>query len=347
MTFTDSRLGGAGYTAPTATDFAFPRNKRGGMVLRVEPDAGGYDGLLPDATLHRTGFPFFVIFAITNGFDVYDNGKANLIGTLAAGEAAEIGLADNSTANGTWTFRKATVPAFIPFLQGTILSGRVREVSGDQDWTDYPVTIAGIDTAAKVATGGMESDGSDIEWRDEFDNILDFELVSGMNTASTTFVVEVPSLHRMGFTKLYMYSGDLILGAGGATISGPHTQPASAQPVFDTLLEEGYTDQTCFAPLLFGVGFNQTPPVDWLGEGTFQGSGGGESGAGIDGSGGSNLIVSGTPINVNYHPGGLRHERVLVDIGQAINATEPPIDSTSNALGDSGDFPGVLGFNNL
>lgn len=344
MTFTDSRLGGAGYIAPTTTDFALPRTKRAGMVLRVEPNAGSYDGLLPDATEHRTGFPFFVIFAITNGFDVYDNSKSNLIGTLAAGEAAEIGLADNSDADGTWTFRKAVVPAFIPFLQGTILSGRVREVSGDQDWTDYPVTITGIDTASKVATGGMESDGSDIEWRDEFDNILDFELVSGMDTASTTFVVEVPSLHRMGFTKLYMYSGDLILGAGGETISGPHTQPATIQPVFDTLLAEGFTDQTNFNPELFMGGFNQTPPTDRLGLGVFAGSGFAQGPGNV--SGGALLELDGVQTGVSYSPGGLLHARKDVDLEGATHGEIPPIGSTSNALGTNGNFPGLPGFYN-
>lgn len=232
MTFSESHTGGAQYLAPSATDFQLHRSARGGMVARVQPTVGGLDALLPPATGYREGFPFLVVFAVGNGFDVYDNSKANLIGTLAAGEAAEIGLVDNSTSDGEWTFRKASVPVFIPYLTGTEWTAVVREVSGEQDWTNYPVTMF-IDTASKVSTGGMEADGSDIEFRLEDGTILDFEIVSGMNTASTEFVVVIPSLKRMEWTLLYMFSGDLILGAGGPTITGPHTQPASHQPETD------------------------------------------------------------------------------------------------------------------
>lgn len=344
--FVTSRRGGAHRLEPSA-NFTLIRHKRSGLATTVYPQVGSLIGRLPDARTLRVGYPLMIVDVPLDalfGFELRDAVSGSALATLAVGEGVVIGLVDNSTEAGVWVAAKRVIDAFVPFLEGTILSGRVREVSGDQDWTDYPVTIAGIDTAAKVSTGGMESDGSDIEWRDEDDNILDFELVSGMNTASTTFVVEVPSLHRMGWTKLYMYSGDLILGSGGATITGPHSQPASVQPVFDTLLEEGYTNQFNGNPELFLVGFNQTPPADRLGPGTFAGSGFGQ-GPGTP-SGAALMELDGVQTGVAYAPGGLLHARKDVDLEGATHSEIPPIGSTSSALGSNGTFPGALGFNN-
>ncbi len=226
--YKSSLQGGSIYLEPSA-NFSLVRTKRFGRVVSVDPQVGSLDGKMPSAIGLDIGTEIVVInVSDTIEFDLNDN-ASSLLSIIATKKVSLCYLADNSTVAGQWVVILKDLNVFVPLLTGTEMTLLVREVSGEQDWVDYPVTIVNIDTASKVATQGMEADGSDIEFRLADGTILDFEIVSGMNTVSTEFVVEV-SLVRMEWELVYMFSGDFILGSGGPTISGPHSQPATHQP---------------------------------------------------------------------------------------------------------------------
>jgi hypothetical protein len=74
------------------------------------PDAGSRALTLPDARDIHISVPTFVLVNASGSYDyeVKYNDGTTLIGTLAAGDAVEMYLKDNSTQNGVWYYKEST-----------------------------------------------------------------------------------------------------------------------------------------------------------------------------------------------------------------------------------------------
>ncbi len=212
--YASSRNGGATRLAPAA-DFDLHRGPYSGAVQEVSPTAGSLAGTLPDARTLREGGPTMLVvnpLDSTNAFDV-KRADGTVLLNVPTGKSVELGLADGSTLAGVWYARLRTILAFVPFLTGGYVTVLVKNRSGEL-LTDYPVRVI-IDTAAYVATGGMASDGSDIEWLDEDGAVVPHWIESGMNTASTVFWVQIPACVAHGWAQIRIAFGDVIVGNGG------------------------------------------------------------------------------------------------------------------------------------
>ena len=128
-------------------------------------------------SLKILGIFLFIIATITAGYFVYSHFKNSSVQGVAVTESS-------------WAYRRSI---FIPNEESIILE---KEVTLD------------IDTAVLVSEGKLQNDCDDIRFQEsESMRSLDFQIMSGCNTADTKIKIWIPSL-PIGGENIYMFYGN-------------------------------------------------------------------------------------------------------------------------------------------
>lgn len=192
--------------------------------------------------------------------------------------------------------------------------------------TDYAVNIV-LNTAAEVNAGHMAADGKDIRFSDQVcgTTFYHYWIESGMNTASTSFWVLLPSLPANGSVSFFLLSGDssvtpvsdfdsvftnpIITGGTNITLTGMHAPDWLQVDAGDTLFigTGALLDITARKVVMNGVvfgaerGYQAALTGPTTGPGTSGGTAGTSSGSGggaYGGNGGTGGYDTGDPINL-------------------------------------------------
>ena len=92
--------------------------------------------------------------------------------------------------------------------------------------TDYQVKVI-VDTATLIGDGDMKADGGDIRFGTDCSGgtQLDYYLGEGINTATTSIYVQIPTIPANGTTRFYLYYGNnsFVDDSDITIFSGPHS----------------------------------------------------------------------------------------------------------------------------
>lgn len=118
-------------------------------IMDVTPSAAGFSLLLPNAQLGSNGYTSLFNNRGADSFFVRDF-DGNLVATVAAGEAWQVYLSDNTTDAGTWqAFQFAS---FISMANAAALAGPGLTTYGSLLATNIPITSFNISTSVSAAS---------------------------------------------------------------------------------------------------------------------------------------------------------------------------------------------------